>query len=74
MYKSGLAVYFVSDQRLYDAIYQERYMGLLDDNAKGYHDGSPNNFAQNLQRNLMIIHGAADDNVHYQSFEMLIDK
>ncbi len=74
IYKSGLAVSFVSDQRLYDATYQERYMGLLEDNAKGYHDGSPINFAQNLQGNLMIIHGTADDNVHYQSFEMLVDR
>ena len=73
-YKSGLAVSFVSDQRLYDATYQERYMGLLTDNAKGYHDGSPINFAQNLEGNLMVIHGTADDNVHYQSFEMLINK
>lgn len=74
IYKSGLAVSFVSDQRLYDATYQERYMGLLEDNAKGYHNGSPINFAQNLQGNLMIIHGTADDNVHYQSFEMLANK
>lgn len=74
IYKSGLAVSFVSDQRLYDATYQERYMGLLEDNAKGYHDGSPINFAQNLEGNLMIIHGTADDNVHYQSFEMLVDR
>lgn len=74
IYASGLAVSFVSDQRLYDATYQERYMGLLEDNAKGYHDGSPINFAHNLQGNLMIIHGTADDNVHYQSFEMLVDR
>ncbi|MDO5968723.1 S9 family peptidase [Flavivirga aquimarina] len=74
IYKSGLAVSFVSDQRLYDATYQERYMGLLEDNAKGYHDGSPINFAQHLEGNLMIIHGTADDNVHYQSFEMLVNK
>lgn len=74
IYKSGLAVSFVSDQRLYDATYQERYMGLLEDNPMGYHDGSPINFAQNLKGNLMIIHGTADDNVHYQSFEMLIDR
>ncbi|MHA7941552.1 S9 family peptidase [Formosa sp. 3Alg 14/1] len=74
IYKSGLAVSFVSDQRLYDATYQERYMGLLEDNAKGYHDGSPINFAQNLEGNLMIIHGTADDNVHYQSYEMLVDR
>ncbi len=74
IYKSGLAVAFVSDQRLYDATYQERYMGLLEDNAEGYYNGSPINFSQNLQGNLMLIHGTADDNVHYQSFEMLVDK
>ena len=74
IYKTGLAVSFVADQRLYDATYQERYMGLLSDNAKGYHDGSPLYFANNLQGTLMIIAGTGDDNVHYQSFEMLADE
>ena len=74
IYKTGLAVAFVSDQRLYDATYQERYMGLLTDNAKGYHDGSPINYSQNLKGTLMIVAGTADDNVHYQSFEMLTNK
>jgi dipeptidyl-peptidase-4 len=74
LYKTGLAVSFVSDQRLYDATYQERYMGLLKDNAKGYRDGSPIHFAKNLQGKLMMIHGTGDDNVHYQSFEMLADE
>jgi dipeptidyl-peptidase-4 len=74
IYKAGLAVSFVSDQRLYDATYQERYMGLLKDNAKGYHDGSPLYFAGNLKGKLMIIHGTGDDNVHYQSFEMLVNE
>lgn len=49
-------------------------MGLLSDNAKGYHDGSPINYAKNLRGKLMIIHGTADDNVHYQSFEMLANE
>ena len=74
VFNTGLAVSFVSDQRLYDDIYQERYMGLLNDNKVGYHDGSPINFAKNLKGNLMIIHGTADDNVHYQSFEMLVNE
>lgn len=74
LYKAGLALAFVSDQRLYDATYQERYMGLLDENLQGYLDGSPITYAENLQGELMIIHGTADDNVHYQSFEMLVDK
>ena len=74
IYKTGLAVAFVSDQKLYDATYQERYMGLLNDNAKGYKEGSPINYAKNLQGKLMIIHGTGDDNVHYQSFEMLTNE
>jgi dipeptidyl-peptidase-4 len=45
----------------YDTIYQERYMGLPQDNAKGYHDGSPINFAQNLTGHLLIVHGSGDD-------------
>ena len=49
-------------------------MGLLDDNKDGYRDGSPINFAKNLKGNLMIIHGTADDNVHYLSFEMLANE
>jgi dipeptidyl-peptidase-4 len=74
IYKTGLAVSFVSDQKLYDATYQERYMGLSTENAKGYFEGSPINFAQNLEGNLMIMHGTADDNVHYQSYEMLVNR
>ena len=74
IYKTGIAIAFVSDQKLYDATYQERYMGLLEGNAKGYRDGSPINHAKNLKGNLMIIHGTGDDNVHYQSFEMLVNE
>ncbi|MEO6391440.1 MAG: S9 family peptidase [Pyrinomonadaceae bacterium] len=74
IYRTGLAVSFVADQKLYDATYQERYMGLLETNAQGYRDGSPINYAKNLQGNLMIIHGTGDDNVHYQSFELLVNE
>ena len=74
IYKTGIAIAFVSDQRLYDTIYQERYMSTPEDNEEGYRDGSPITHAQNLAGNLMIMHGTADDNVHYQSFEMLVNK
>ena len=74
IYKTGIAVAFVSDQKLYDTIYQERYMGLPAENKEGYFDGSPINHAHKLEGNLMIIHGTADDNVHYQSFEMLVNQ
>ncbi len=74
IYKTGIAIAFVSDQKLYDTIYQERYMGLPSTNKEGYYDGSPINHASKLEGNLMIIHGTADDNVHYQSFEMLANE
>lgn len=74
LYKTGIAVAFVSDQRLYDATYQERYMGLLDENEQGYIEGSPITHTANLDGNLMVIHGTGDDNVHYQSFEMLVNE
>jgi dipeptidyl-peptidase-4 len=74
IYNSGLAVSFVSDQRLYDNIYQERYMGLLEDNEANYIEGSPISHAKHLKGDLMIMHGTADDNVHYQSFERLANE
>jgi dipeptidyl-peptidase-4 len=74
IYKTGIAIAFVADQKLYDATYQERYMGLPDSNVKGFRDGSPITYAKNLQGNLLIIHGTGDDNVHYQNFEMMVNE
>ena len=74
IYRTGIAIAFVSDQRLYDTIYQERYMGLPDGNAEGYIQGSPITHAEGLAGNLLLIHGTADDNVHYQSAEQLVDR
>lgn len=74
IYKTGIAVAAVSDQRLYDTIYQERYMGLPNDNEAGFRDGSPITFAEQLEGNLLLIHGTADDNVHYQCFESVVNK
>lgn len=74
LYKTGMAVAFVSDQRLYDNIYQERFMALPKDNEEGYRDGSPVNFAKDLKGNLLIVHGTGDDNVHYQNFERLVNE
>ncbi|HBZ65674.1 MAG TPA: S9 family peptidase [Bacteroidales bacterium] len=74
LYKTGIAVAFVADQRLYDAVYQERYMGLPSTNAEGYKDGSPINHAGNLKGNLLLVHGTGDDNVHYQNCEMLVNE
>jgi dipeptidyl-peptidase-4 len=74
LYATGIAVASPVDQMLYNSIYQERYMGLPADNPQGYRDGSPINFAQNLQGNLLIIHGTGDDNVHYQNAEQLVNR
>ena len=74
VFKSAIAIAFVSHQALYDNIYQERYMGLPDDNKEGYREGSPVTHAKKLQGNLLIMHGTADDNVHYQNFEMLVNE
>ncbi len=73
LYQTAVAVAFISDQRLYDTIYQERYMGLPDGNPDGYRDGSPITFAGNLKGNLLLIHGTGDDNCHYQSCERLVE-
>jgi dipeptidyl-peptidase-4 len=74
LYKAGISVASVPDQRLYDTIYQERYMGLPDDNPAGYKNGSPVTFAKDLKGKLLIVHGTGDDNVHYQGFELLVNE
>jgi dipeptidyl-peptidase-4 len=74
IYSVGVSVAPVPDQRLYDTIYQERYMGLPADNEKGYRAGSPIHFAEGLRGKLLIIHGSGDDNVHYQGTERLVNR
>jgi dipeptidyl-peptidase-4 len=74
LFKVGIAVAPVPDQRLYDSIYQERYMGLPDQNAPGYKQGSAINFAEGLSGKLLLIHGSGDDNVHFQGSQLLINR
>ncbi len=74
LYSTAIAVAPMADQQLYDTIYQERYMGLPSENPEGYRDGSPVTHAHRLQGNLLIIHGTADDNCHYQATERLMDR
>jgi dipeptidyl-peptidase-4 len=74
VFKVGVSVAPVPDQKLYDTIYQERYMGLPQANAEGYRIGSPINFVEGLQGKLLVIHGTGDDNVHYQGTERLINR
>ena len=74
LYRTGISVAPVPNERLYDTIYQERYMGLPGDNAEGYRLGSPITYANQLKGQLMLIHGTGDDNCHYQGTEALIDE
>lgn len=74
IYKTGIAIAAVAYQLTYDNIYQERYMGLPQENEEDFLKGSPIHYAKQLEGNLLLIHGTADDNVHYQNAEMLINE
>jgi dipeptidyl-peptidase-4 len=74
LFKVGVSVAPVPDQKLYDTIYQERYMGLPNENADGYSVGSAINFAQGLRGKLLLIHGTGDDNVHHQGTQKLLNR
>lgn len=67
IFKKGIAIAPVTDWRLYDSIYTERYMRTPQENKQGYDNGSPLALASNLSGKLLLIHGSADDNVHYQN-------
>jgi dipeptidyl-peptidase-4 len=72
VFKAAIAVAPVTNWRYYDSIYTERFLGLPKDNAKGYDENSPINFTEQLKGNYLLIHGTADDNVHFQnSVEMV---
>jgi len=73
-YRCGIAVAPVSDFRLYDTIWTERYMGLLAENEEGYKAADVLTYVNNLQNPLLLVHGSGDDNVHPQNTMMLVDK
>ncbi len=74
IYKTGIAIAAVANELTYDNIYQERYMGLPQENIEDFIKGSPVTYAKNLKGNLLYIHGTGDDNVHYQNAEMLLNE
>jgi dipeptidyl-peptidase-4 len=69
----GIAAGSVTDWRLYDSIYTERYMDLPQVNAKGYDESSVLKAAANLSGKLLLIHGAIDENVHLQNTMLLVE-
>jgi dipeptidyl-peptidase-4 len=74
LYSLGMAVAPVTHEKFYDTIYTERYMGLPDENEKGYDASAPITFASGLEGDLLIVHGTGDDNVHFQNTEVLINE
>jgi dipeptidyl-peptidase-4 len=74
LYHTAMAVAFVANQRFYDTIYQERYMGLPADNEDGFTNGSPITFAHQLKGNLLLVYGTGDDNCHYQNCEVMVNE
>ena len=73
-WKVGFVGAPVTDWRLYDSIYTERYMGLPKDNQEGYDKGSTLKAAKNLSGKILIMHGTMDDNVHPQTPSCFIDE
>jgi dipeptidyl-peptidase-4 len=74
LFKTGIAIAAVANQLFYDNIYQERYMGLPQENKEDFINGSPVTYAKNLQGNLLYIHGTGDDNVHFSNAELLVNE
>ena len=73
VFKSTIAVAPVTNWRFYDNIYTERYMRTPQENGKNYDDNSPINYVEKIKGNYLIIHGTADDNVHFQNTVEMLD-
>lgn len=72
-FRTGIAVGPVTDWSLYDAVYTERYMGTPENNAEGYRETSAIDHAGRMTGNLLVVHGLADDNVHWQNSVLLVE-
>ncbi len=74
VFRAGIAYAPVTDWRLYDTIYTERYMDTPQDNPEGYKESAPLAYADNLSGALLLAHGTMDNNVHLQNSLQLIGK
>ncbi len=73
VFKAGVSVAPVTDWRLYDTAYTERYMGRPQDDPEGYEDSSPVNHVAGLQGKLLLVHSTGDDNVHFANTAELLN-
>ena len=74
LYTAGISIAPVTSSLFYDNIYTERYMGLPQENMEDYTAGAALTHAKNLEGQLLLVHGTADDNVHFQNAEMLVNE
>jgi dipeptidyl-peptidase-4 len=74
IFKTAVAVAPVTSWRYYDNIYTERFMRTPQENKKGYDENAPLNYVDKIKGKFLIIHGTADDNVHFQNSAMMIDE
>ena len=73
VFKAAIAVAPVTNWKWYDTIYTERYMRTFKENEEGYENNSPVNFADRLRGKYLLVHGAADDNVHFQNTAEMVN-
>ncbi len=74
VFKLAVAGAPVTSWRFYDNIYTERYMRTPQENKKGYDENAPLSFTSNIRGKFLIVHGTADDNVHFQNSVMMVDE
>ncbi len=74
VFKAALAVAPVTDWRLYDTIYTERYMRTPQENPAGYDASAPLMYADSLSGSFLLVHGTGDDNVHFQNTVRLVNR
>jgi len=74
IFKTGISIAALTNLLYYDNVYEERYMGLPEENKDDYINGSPVTYAKNLIGNLLYIHGSGDDNVQFDNAEALLNE
>lgn len=74
VFKAAISVAPVTNWRFYDNIYTERFMRTPQENGQNYDDNSPMNHVEKIKGNYLLIHGTADDNVHFQNAVEMVDK